>query len=80
MSNDDSEDNSNGSNFRIMEKSDTHDNNLTLRLKGLGKKQVGKSCFHRRCIIYLHLHSQLGNNKHSKTCKVYHLPLSTIGT
>ena len=38
MSNDDSEDNCNGSNFRIMEKSDTHDNNLTLRLKGLGMR------------------------------------------
>ena len=39
-----------------------------------------KSGFHRGCIIYFHLHSQLGNNKHIKTCKVYRLPsLSTIG-
>ena len=35
---------------------------------------------HRGCIIYFHLHSQLVNNKHIKTCKEYHLPLSTIGT
>ena len=39
-----------------------------------------KSGFHRGCIIYFHLHSQLGNNKHIKTCKVYRLPsLSTLG-
>ena len=80
MSNYDSYDYSNDLNFSLMDKSNTRDNNLTLRLKGLGKRQVGKNCFHRRCIIYFYLHSQLGNNKRSKTCKVYHLPLSTIGT
>ena len=52
MSNDDSEDNSNGSNFRIMEKSDTHDNNLTLRLKGLGKRQVEKLVLSRLYHIF----------------------------
>ena len=36
MSNDDSEDNSNESYFSLIDKSDTRDNNLTLRLKGLG--------------------------------------------
>ena len=35
---------------------------------------------HRGCIIYFHLHSQLGNNSRIKTCNVYRLPLSTIGT
>ena len=40
MSNDDSEDNSNESNFSLIDKSDTRDTNLTLRLKGLDKRQV----------------------------------------
>ena len=31
-------------------------------------------------MIYFHLHSRLGNNSRIKTCKVYRLPLSTIGT
>ena len=38
ISNDDSEDNSNQSNFTLIDKSDTRDNNSTLRLKDLGKK------------------------------------------
>ena len=38
ISNDHSEDNSNESNFSLIEKSDSHDNNLFLRLKGLGKR------------------------------------------
>ena len=42
ISNDDSEDNSNQSNFSLIDKSDTSDNNLSLRLKGLGKRQVEK--------------------------------------
>ena len=37
ISNDDSEDNSNESNFSLIDKSDTRDTNLTLRLKGLDK-------------------------------------------
>ena len=39
ISNNDSEDHSNESNFSLTDKSDTRDNNLTLRLKGLGKRQ-----------------------------------------
>ena len=74
MSNDDSEDNSNESNFSLIDKSDTRDNNLTLRLKSLGKRQVEISLFHRGCMIYFHLHSHLGNNKRIKICKVYRLP------
>ena len=80
ISNDDSEDNNNESNFSLIDKSDTHDNNLTLRLKGLGKRQIEKSWFHRGCIIYFYLHSQLGNNSRMKTCKVYRLPLTTLET
>ena len=53
---------------------------MTLRLKGLGKRQIEKNWFHRGCIIYFYLHYQLGNNSRIKTCKVYRLPLSTIGT
>ena len=53
---------------------------MTLRLKGLGKRQIEKSWFHRGCIIYFHLHSQLGNKTRNKTCRVYSLPPSTIGT
>ena len=45
ISNDDSEDNINESNFSLIEKSDSHDNNLTLRLKCLGKRQVEKISF-----------------------------------
>ena len=45
MSNDDSEDNSNESNLSLTYKSDTRDKNLTLRLKGLGKRQVKKNGF-----------------------------------
>ena len=74
MSNDDSEDNSNESNFSLIDKPDTRYNNLTLRLKCLGKRQVEISVFHRGCMIYFHLHSHLGNNKRIKTCKVYRLP------
>ena len=40
ISNDDSEDNSNESNFSLINKSDTRDNNLTLRLKRLSKRQI----------------------------------------
>ena len=80
MSNDDSEDNSNESNLSLTYKSDTRDKNLTLRLKGLGKRQVKKKWFHRGCIIYFHLHSQLANNSRIKTYNVCRLPLSTIGT
>ena len=39
---DDSYDNSNDSNIRFIDKYNTRDNNLTLRLKGLGKRQVEK--------------------------------------
>ena len=51
MSNNDSEDNSNESNFSLIDKSDIRDNNLTLRLKCLGKRQVEKNWFYRGCII-----------------------------
>ena len=37
----------------------SHDTNLFLRLKDLGKRQIEKSWFHRGCIIYFHLHYQL---------------------
>ena len=40
LSNDDSYDNSNDSNVRFIDKYNTRDNNLTLRLQGLGKRQV----------------------------------------
>ena len=72
LSNYDSDDNSNDSNFSLVHKSNIRDNNLTLRLR--------KNWFHRGRIIYFHLHSRLGNNSRIKTCKVYRLPLSTIGT
>ena len=45
ISNDDSDDNSNDSNFSLIDKYFTRDNNLTLRLKGLGKRQVEKYVF-----------------------------------
>ena len=80
ISNNDSEDHSNESNFSLIDKSDTRDNNLTLRLKGLGKRQVENFWFHCGCIIYYHLHSQLGNNKRIRTGNVYRLSLTTLGT
>ena len=42
MSNDDSDDNSNDSNFSFVDKSNIRDNNLTLRLKGLDKRKKMK--------------------------------------
>ena len=80
LSNDDNDDNSYESNYNFVEKSNTRDNNLNLRLKGLSKRQVGKGWFHRGCIIYFHLHYQLRNDDRIKTCKVYRSPLSTVGT
>ena len=35
LSNDDSDNNNNNSNFSFVDSSNTHDNNLTLRLKGI---------------------------------------------
>ena len=40
MLNNDTDDNSNHSNLRLIDKSDTRNNNLILRLKGLDKRQV----------------------------------------
>ena len=74
------DDNTNESKLSLIDKNNSHDTNLFLRLKGLGKRQIEKSWFHRGCIIYFHLHSQLGNNSRIKTCKVFRLPSSTIGT
>ena len=45
MSNDDSDDNSHDSNFGFVDTFNTRDNNLTLRLKDLGKRQVEKVGF-----------------------------------
>ena len=70
ISNDDSEDNSNESNVSLTDKSDTHDNNLTLRLKEVCKRQLEQLVYRGR-IIYFHLHSQLENNKGIKTCHVF---------
>ena len=69
ISNDDSEDDSNEQNFSLIDKSDTHDNNLTLRLKEVCKRQLEQLVYRGR-IIYFHLHSQLENNKGIKTCHV----------
>ena len=80
ISNNDSKDTTNESNIRLIDNNDSHENNLFLRLKGLSNRQIEKSWFHRGCIIYFHLHSQLGNNSRNKTCRVYSLPDSTLGT
>ena len=56
ISNDDSDDNSNDSNFSFVDKSNTRENNFTLRLKALGKGQVGKGWFHQGCILSFHLY------------------------
>ena len=45
ISNNDSEDNSNESNFSLVDKHDSHDTTLFLRLKGLGKRQIEKVVF-----------------------------------
>ena len=44
-SNDDSDNNSNDPNFSFVDKSNTRDRNLTLRLKCLGERQVEKDSF-----------------------------------
>ena len=80
ISNSDSKDNTNESYIRLIDNNDSHENNLFLRLKGLSNRQIEKSWFHRGCIIYFHLHSQLGNKSRIKTCRVYCLPLNTIET
>ena len=53
---------------------------MTLRLKGLGKRQVENFYFIEVVSYFFHLHSQMGNNSRIKTYKVFRLPLSTIGT
>ena len=45
LSNDDCDDNRNESNFSFVGKSNTRDHNLTLRFKGVGKRQIEKVGF-----------------------------------
>ena len=52
LSNDDFDDNSNELNFNFVDKSNTCDHNLTLYLKGLGKRKVEKLVSSRLYYIF----------------------------